>query len=446
MSRPSTGDRHADEERADADQAAIPPPHGPDAEAGEVHSAHRRRRVRIEVEDPVSTAAAAAAAADQEPAMAARAPASEELEALLGYMQCNGMQAAPTGPMLRAVGKLGRLRTHFLFDTGANASFLSQAFCKRHGLRVTPSVQAVTLANGVEASGLGRVEANVSLGSYQAKVDLNVFPLSGADVVLGSDWMAAVNAEISYLEGSITIDCPKGGRAKLVAGEDNSADYVLSTLQLLQLQKADELAELYVVQVKPTSEDAGGDLAGGPATQARLDALVDEFKEVWSEPPPGVNRKLGIEHEIPMEPGHKPPCRPAYRLSAEEEAALERMLTDHLAKGWIRPSSSPYGSPVIFVRKRDGTLRMVHDYRAVNALSRFSAWPLPRIETLLEKLHGATVFSKLDLQNGFLQVPMKESDIPKTAFRTPLGLFEYLVMPMGLSGSPSTFAAMMSKI
>ena len=82
---------------------------------------------------------------------------------------------------------------------------------------------------------------------------------------------------------------------------------------------------------------------------------------------------------------------------------------------------------------------MVHNYRAITQPSRFSAWPLPRIDDLLERLRGAKVFSKLDHLDGFLQVPMKEEDIPKTAFRTPLGLFEYLVMPMGLSGSPATF-------
>jgi hypothetical protein len=136
--------------------------------------------------------------------------------------------------------------------------------------------------------------------------------------------MASVKAEISYPNRSITVDCPRGGRATLIAGEDNSKDYVLSTFQLMPLVRTDALAELYVVQLNAKPEgDAEGELAGGSETKALLGAIVAEYAEVWTEPPPGVSEGLGIEHSIPMKEGHVPPWRPAYRLSAEEQAELE---------------------------------------------------------------------------------------------------------------------------
>jgi hypothetical protein len=163
--------------------------------------------------------------------------------------------------------------------------------------------------------------------------------------------------------------------------------------------------------------------------------------------PHEVNYSLPERHRIETEPGATPPCRPYYRMSAEERAELEKPLTDLLERGWIRPSKSPYGSPILFVRKPDGRLRAIIDYRLLNRqTTNVSAFPTPRIEDLLLVLHGTCVWSKLDLQQGFHQIPMDERDIPKTAFRTPFGSFEYLVMPMDCVLAPMTFQAMMLRI
>ena len=125
---------------------------------------------------------------------------------------------------------------------------------------------------------------------------------------------------------------------------------------------------------------------------------------------------------------------------------LKKQLADLLSKGLIRPSASPWGSPIIFVDKRDGTTRLCVDYRKLNDVTIKNKYPLPKIEDLFDQLNGARVFSKIDLRSGYHQLKIRESDIPKTAFTTRYGLFEYTVMSFGLTNAPAYFMNLMNKI
>ena len=135
-----------------------------------------------------------------------------------------------------------------------------------------------------------------------------------------------------------------------------------------------------------------------------------------------------------------------YRLSPAENAEVRRQVSDGLRRGIIEPSASPYGTPVLFVRKKDGSLRMCVDYRALNKITVKNKYPLPRIDDLLDQLHGASVFSSLDLQSGYHQIRIKDEDVPKTAFRTPLGHYQFRVLSFGLTNAPATFQAVMNSI
>ncbi|GIL46319.1 hypothetical protein Vafri_3330, partial [Volvox africanus] len=134
------------------------------------------------------------------------------------------------------------------------------------------------------------------------------------------------------------------------------------------------------------------------------------------------------------------------RLSPLELDEVKRQVTDLLAKGMIRPSTSPYSAPILFVGKKDGSLRMCIDYRGLNAATVKNRYPLPRVDDLLDKLKGSAYFSSIDLQQGYNQIRIAESDIPKTAFRTPFGHFEYTVLSFGLTNAPATFQAVMDRM
>ena len=162
--------------------------------------------------------------------------------------------------------------------------------------------------------------------------------------------------------------------------------------------------------------------------------------------PKGRPPKREVEFEIKTEEGAVPPNKPPYRLSPKEHEELQAQIDDLLAQGHIRPSQSPYGAPVLFVPKKDGRWRMCIDYRALNKQTIRDRYPLPRIDDLLDRLGRAQHFSTLDLASGYHQIAVKTTDIPKTAFRTQRGHFEFLVMPFGVTNAPATFQRMMNAV
>lgn len=149
---------------------------------------------------------------------------------------------------------------------------------------------------------------------------------------------------------------------------------------------------------------------------------------------------------IELMPDKTPPFGPLYSLNQPEQAELQAYIDEHLAKGFIRPSRSPASSPVIFVKKKGGKLRLCVDYRSLNSITIKNRYPIPRIADLLDRVEGCTIFTKIDLQHAFNLVRIREGDEWKTAFRTRYGLFEYLVMPFGLSNAPSAFQALINDV
>ena len=170
-----------------------------------------------------------------------------------------------------------------------------------------------------------------------------------------------------------------------------------------------------------------------------LEKVMHDYKRVFEEIPYGLPPDRGEGHTIPLEPGAIPPFKRMYRMSPKEKLEVEKQVKSLMAKGWVEPSTSPYGAPVLFVVKKGGELRMGIDFRALNKLTIKNRYPLPRIDDLMDKLHGATVFSALDLQQGYHQLLISKEDVPKTAFLTHMGLYQYKVLCFGLCNAPSTF-------
>ena len=174
--------------------------------------------------------------------------------------------------------------------------------------------------------------------------------------------------------------------------------------------------------------------------------MVQEFLEVFPEYLPRLPLDREIEFIIELIPGTAPISKAPYRMAPSELKELKVQLQELLDKGFIRPSFSPWGAPVLFVKKKDGTLRLCIDYRELNKVTIKNKYPLPRIDDLFDQLQGASVFSKIDLRSGYHQLKIKAEDIQKTAFRTRYGHYEFLVMPFGLTNALGAFMDLMNRV
>jgi hypothetical protein len=175
--------------------------------------------------------------------------------------------------------------------------------------------------------------------------------------------------------------------------------------------------------------------------------VLEEFPDVMLEElPKDLPPRKQVDHVIEVMPRVAHSTKAPYRMSHEELKEFKVQLEELLMKGYIKPSKLPYGAPVLFVHKKDGTLRMCVDYRALNKVTVKNRYPLPRIDDLFDRLSGAKVFSGIDLRSGYYQIRIAEGDEEKTACRTRYGSYEFLVMPFGLTNAPATFCTLMNDI
>ena len=174
--------------------------------------------------------------------------------------------------------------------------------------------------------------------------------------------------------------------------------------------------------------------------------IVKEFPDVFPDDISGLPLDREVEFTIDLIPGTEPISIPPYRMAPAELRELKAQLEELLSKGFIRPSISPWGAPVLFVKKKDGSLRLCIDYRQMNRVTIRNQYPLPRIDELFDQLQGSRVYSKIDLRSGYHQLRVQESDVPKTAFRTRYEHYEFLLMPFGLTNAPAAFMDLMNPV
>ena len=394
-------------------------------------------------------------------------------------------QQEPTD-MVTLAGHLDNVPTSCLIDSGASDNFIDEAWAHQHHLPVAAIPPAdrrkVRLANGDVTRVAGKVTCTMTCGQWSSTVQFQVLQLTPQrPVILGVPWLRQHNPHIEWSTGAVTIN---GYTLPSTEVKDREVQLrTISAAQMLELLKGktrssrkykffygtlrglrDTLTqELNRVGDAPASAGSFKNAAEilnpteqeirqiktsmSPANEHRLHELLLKYQSL-TEPPTGLPPYRGIDEElrIQLKEGAVPPRVKTWRMSPAEMKELKEQLDAYIAKGFIRPSSSEWGSPVLFARKADGSLRMCIDYRALNALTVKDKYPIPRIDDLMDTLRGASVFTLMDLSQGFHHIRIKEEDIPKTAFNTRYGQYEWTVMPFGLSNAPSTMQRMVNKI
>ena len=325
-----------------------------------------------------------------------------------------------------------------LIDSGSTHSFTSTSFAK--WLTVPPSKMEVNLevstpmGSPVIASLVYR-SCPISIDDRTLIVDLIPLDMSDFDAILGMDWLSTNYATIDCFSKEVTFSIPGQPTFKIQGTRPRSFPAVISALKATNMLK----------------KGCQGYLAHVLDTEVRVKMLEDipvvgEFPDVFPDDLPGLPPDREIEFSIDLIQGATPISKAPYRMAPVELKELKVQLQDLLDKGFIRPSVSPWGAPVLFVKKKDGSMRLCIDYRELNKLTVRNKYPLPRIDDLFDQLQGAQYFSKIDLRSGYHQLKIKTEDIPKTAFRTRYGHYEFLVMSFGLTNAPAAFMDLMNRV
>jgi hypothetical protein len=242
-----------------------------------------------------------------------------------------------------------------------------------------------------------------------------VMGTQGLDVILGMNWLHRNQA---------TVGCDK------------------RTVKLVSPSRKEVVTKLHLPELEGACHHLSvDDKESNPIEAIRI---VSEFPDVFLEELPGMPPKRKVEFAIELILGTTPISKGSYQVFGPELVELKKQIDELLEKGYIRPSTSPWAAPVLFVEKKDGTKRMCIDYRALNEVTVKNKYPLPRIEDLFDQLRGASVFSKIDLRSGYHQLRIRPADIPKTTFITKYGLYEFMVMSFGLTNAPAYFMYLMN--
>ncbi|KAL0546797.1 hypothetical protein IC582_016710 [Cucumis melo] len=325
-----------------------------------------------------------------------------------------------------------------LFDSGSSHSFISSAFVSHARLEVEPlhHVLSVSTPSGECMLSKEKVKAcQIEIVGHVIEVTLIVLDMLDFDVILGMDWLAANHASIDCSRKEVTFNPPSMASFKFKGGGSKSLPQVISAIRASKLLSQGTWGILASVV---DTREADVSLSSEPVVRD----YPDVFPEELSELPP--HRE--VEFAIELEPGTVPISRAPYRMAPAELKELKVQLQELLDKGFIRPSVSPWGAPVLFVKKKDGSMRLCIDYRELNKVTVKNRYPLPRIDDLFDQLQGATVFSKIDLRSGYHQLRIKDEDVPKTAFRSRYGHYEFIVMSFGLTNAPAVFMDLMNRV
>ncbi|GJX06579.1 putative reverse transcriptase domain-containing protein, partial [Tanacetum coccineum] len=330
-----------------------------------------------------------------------------------------------------------------LFDSGADRSFVSSIFSAL--LDITPSTldtsYAVELADGrISEANIILRGCTLGLLGHPFDIDLMTVELGSFYVIIGMDWLAKYHALIVCDKKVVRI--PYGDEVLIIRGDDYGNGSKLNIISCTKPHKyIQKGCQVYLAQV--TSKKAED-----KSKEKRLEdvPIIWEFPKVFPDDLPGLPPARQVEFQIELVPSAAPVALTPYRLAPAEMQELSTQLQELCDKGFIRPSSSPWGAPILFVKKKYGSFWMCIDYRNLKKLTVKNRYPLPRIDDLFDQLQGSRFYSKIDLRFGYHQIRFREEDIPKTAFRTRYGHYEVQVMPFSLTNASAIFMDLMNRV
>jgi hypothetical protein len=343
-------------------------------------------------------------------------PTSGKGFSIAGVNQVSAEATADGADIAIGMVYINSIPISILFDNGATHSFISARYATTNELPLQTMQKpliVITPKGPVEANYMTHRLTLTIMGREFWSTPI-VLEESNIDLILGMSWLRKAKAVIHCAKGTVELTSSKGERF--------------------------EVKITITASTRPAIYLVDGKFMGTNI------CVVRNFPDVFPEELPGMPPDREDEFVIDLLPGTALISKRPYRMSVEELKELKKQLTELQEAGYIRPSSSPWGAPVLFVQKKDGSQRMCVDYRSLNDVTIKNKDPLPRIEDLFDQMRGARVFSKIDLRSGYHQMKIRPSDIPKTAFSTRYGLYEFTVMSFGLTNAPAYFMNLMNKV
>ncbi|XP_050387541.1 uncharacterized protein LOC126803864 [Argentina anserina] len=354
-------------------------------------------------------------------------------------LQLHSVEDGDNVRTMQLKGEFQGKEAHVLIDSGASRNFIHPSVLRKSGVTMQEiKPLRVRVASGQIMVTSTMVEVPITLQHYSFVTSYYVLPISGCKIVLGAAWLRTLGDIVWNFE-RMTMKFWDQGREQSLQGNtevDSSVVSCKAMTRTLRKEKEALLVQLNSIVSLPKPDTH-------TPTNSHIQNLIHKYSDVFETPtqlPPPRPR----DHKIKLLPNTCPINVRPYRYPQFQKNEIEKIIQELLTNGVIRPSVSPYSSPVILVKKKDGSWRLCIDYRALNAATVKDKYPIPVVDELIDEVHGATLFTKLDLRAGYHQIRMHERDIEKTVFRTHSGHYEFLVMPFGLTNAPSTFQAVLN--
>ncbi|XP_058733199.1 uncharacterized protein LOC131604800 [Vicia villosa] len=350
---------------------------------------------------------------------------------------------------LKFKGSIAGLSVMVLVDTGSTHNIMQPRIAHHLNLTTTPINQfSVMVGNGSHLQCEGICDnVEIMLQNKPFNLPFYLLPIEGADVVLGMAWLRTLGPiQADFSIPSLTFQHLT--KPITLTGDPTPFPTHTSFHQLKQLIHTDAVASFHLLLMEPTNPLIPTPNPPPPNSvtlPSQITQLLTKFQSIFQQPK-GLPPPRTHDHHINLLPNTPPINVKPYRYPHSKKDAMTLLIKQMLEDGTIISSTSPFSSPVLLVKKKDGTWRFCVDYRALNAVTIKDKFPIPTIDELLDELGSATIFTKIDLCSGYHQIRVASRDTHKTAFRTFDGHYEFLVMPFGLTNAPSTFQSAMNDL